>query len=241
MKIALVDDDQEMARRLVAHLSTALTKRGIRDHQIRCFHGSTDFFESWRSGIYDIILLDIYMDEMNGVDIARRIRQSDENVVLVFCTSSNEFAVQSYEVNARYYLQKPVSQEKIEQMLARIDLARIESARSIVLPNGFRILLRRLIYTNYANHVVTFHLHGQDPHSIYISQAQVEQMLDLPGFYTANKGSIVNFAMVKRINAEGFLMKNGELVPIARRRFKDAQEAYTRFHFQSLCEEAEEA
>ncbi len=240
MKLAIVDDERAQCQLLEEYMKEALTRRGIREPEITCFTSSAGFLEGWKPGAYDLILLDIYIDTLNGVQIAQRIRQRDENVMLVFCTSSNEFATQSYEVNARYYLQKPVTPEKISRMLDRIDLERMKSARIIQLPDGFRVLLRRLMYTNYVNHVVTFYFHGMESHSLYITQSQVEQLLAMPGFYAPNKGSIVNLAMVRKVTSDSFLMKDDQLIPIARRRYKEAREAYTRFHFRQLCEEAEE-
>ncbi len=240
MKIALVDDDREQLQQLPAMIHRALQEYGIANEEISCFSGSEAFLTAWQPGGFDMIVLDIYMDEENGVELAQRIRQSDQNVALAFCTSSNEFATQSYEVNARYYLQKPVTQEKLSQMLRRMDLAQMEKRRSIQLPDGYRLLLHKLIYTNYVNHTVTFYIQGVQPHCIYITQAEVAQMLSDPFFFAVNKGSIVNFHMVKKIRSDGFLMQDGATVPIARRWYKEAKEAYMRFHFQKLSEEADD-
>lgn len=66
------------------------------------------------------------MDKLTGMEVAREIRKTDNNVKIVFSTSGNEFASESYEVNARYYLHKPFGIERVKAMLDRIDITGLE-------------------------------------------------------------------------------------------------------------------
>ncbi len=240
MRIALVDDDQIMLDSLNGLLHTALNALGVETECIDRFLQPSDFLFSWHPGDYDLILLDIYMGQENGVALAKTIRQSDRNVLLAFCTSSNEFASESYEVGAVYYLQKPVDLQKLTAMLQRLYLSQIKRNRMLTLPDGFRCLLRHILYTEYSNHTVTFHLLGADPHKVYMNHAQAEDLLlHYPHFCCINKGCIVNFSMASKITASEFLMKNGEALPISRRRYKDVYSAYNQFHFDRMAEEVE--
>ncbi len=161
MNFALVDDEQLQLNTLKQLLTSALNKLGMDAEHIECYSEPQSFIDGFEAGKFDIIILDIYMDGIMGVDIARQIRTKDENVSLAFCTSSNEFASQSYEVNAKYYLQKPVTEEKLSKMLSRLDLARIERNRTVRLPDGFKVPLRSIIFTEYINHSIKFHIKGQ--------------------------------------------------------------------------------
>ncbi len=237
MRIALVEDDREDLLVLEDMVREILGRTGIYDREVHCFSGSQEFLDAWEPGRFDVILLDIFLDAMNGVDLARRIRESDQEAVLAFCTSCNDFAAQSYEVNARYYLLKPYAKEKVEAMFQRINLERIEANRSLQLPDGYRFLLRKLMYTNYVNHVVTFYIQDEEPHSIYTTQTEVARLLNYSCFFPVNKGSIVNLSMIKRVAGESLVMRDGHVLSLSRRRGKEVREAYTRFHFQKLCEE----
>ncbi len=178
------------------------------------------------------------MNQLKGVDIARRIRDIDRDVALAFCTSSNEYASQSYEVDARYYLQKPISKEKVAAMLKRINLSRIEHNRSIRLPDGSRVPLRHILYTEYLDHSVMFQLKGQAPQTVRTSQSEVETLLlSHKGFCVINKGCIVNFAQAERIERSTFVMVDGKSLPIARRRFKEIEAAYKQFLFEKMDKE----
>lgn len=123
MRIALVDDDAN-AQAVLLHL---LTEQIGSTHEITCFSGGEAFLEAWSAGRYELVILDIFMGSLSGMDVARRIRRTDGDVRLVFATSSNEFASESYEVNASFYLRKPFGAPEIlqyENMQTRIADAR---------------------------------------------------------------------------------------------------------------------
>lgn len=238
MKIALIDDEQHQLETLKACLQEAFSSIGISPKELATYTSGDDFFANWESGQYDIIILDIYMGQENGIDIARKIREQDKQVALAFCTSSNEFAAQSYEVEARYYLNKPISLDTVLVMLRRMNLAEMERNKTVRLPDGYACPLRHILYTEYSNHSVRFHLREQAPHAVYMNHSEVEALL-LPhtGFSAINKGSIVNYAQVRKLENNAFVMQNGEILPIARRRYKEIEKSYLSYRFDRLDEE----
>ncbi len=238
MKIALVDDEQRQLDILKNILTVVLAELGLEMENIECFTSGDVFLNCMEADKYDIIILDIYMNNLNGVDVARRIRAVDEKVALAFCTSSNEYASQSYEVDARYYMQKPISKEKVAAMLRRFNLYRIERNRSIRLPDSSRVLLRHIMYTEYLDHSVQFRLKGQESLTVRTSQGEVETLLlSHKDFCVINKGCIVNFEQVERIETNAFIMQDGQTLPIARRRFKEIEAAYKQFLFDKMDKE----
>ncbi len=239
MKLALVDDEARQLAQLRDMTASVLAELGMEAERLDTYGSDRDFFAAFEPDAYDIVILDIYMNDANGIDVARRIREVDTRVALAFCTSSNEFAYQSYEVDARYYLQKPISRDKVMAMFRRMDLEAIARNRRIRLPDGYRCPLRHILYTEYINHSVSFHLRDQKPHTVYTSHGDVERLLLAhKGFCVINKGCIVNFAQVRRLEGNAFLMQNGESVPIARRRLKEIEAAYTQYLFEKMDEEA---
>ncbi len=238
MNIALVDDEPYHLNQLDEVLRASLSELGVNADVIDTYTSADAFLSGLEPSKYDIVLLDIYMNEANGIDVARRLRAIDPEVILAFCTSSNEYAAQSYEVNARYYLQKPIAKENVLAMLNRFQLSRIERNRAIRLPDGFRTPLRQIIYTEYVNHSVCFHICGQTPRTVRASQSEIESLL-LPhkSFGVINKGCVVNYAQIKAILPSAFLMQNGETIPIARRRYKEIEAAYTKYLFDKMNEE----
>lgn len=230
MKIALVDDQAVELKRLYTILQKELPTA-----KYFTFSSGEAFLETWTEGAYDLVCLDVFMEEMLGIDVARKVRDTDMDVRIVFCTTSNEFASESYEVGANYYLHKPISAESVCRMLKMIRLDHYEANRFIRLSDGQRVVLRNVIYTEYYNHSIIIHCkNGQDIQT-RMSQTDWESLLsEYPYFYSSSKGVVVNFHEIAKQENGMFLMNNGAQVPISRRKTKDALEAFAHFRFEQM-------
>ncbi|KIR02582.1 Two-component response regulator [Lachnospiraceae bacterium TWA4] len=237
MKIAILDDEIFFLDLLESTLRLALEHTGITNTTIDRFNSTEDFKANWTPMSYRIIFLDIYIDHENGIDIARYIRQFDENVTIVFCTTSNEFAMQSYEVNASYYLQKPLTEENITFMLQRINVSKIYEKQTITLPDGFTCILYDIKYTTYSNHSVTFYIEHLKPHSVYTSQSVVEDLLlSHEGFAVINRGTIVNLDKVRKLDKTSVYMNDETYLPVSRGKYKNFAKIYSDFKLKKLEE-----
>ena len=172
MRIALIDDTPEE----LEILSDIINKE-LPYAKVSTFPSGETFLKAWANNSYDLILLDIYMEGMLGVDVARKVRETDEDVRLIFCTTSNEFASESYEVGANYYLQKPVSSTSFHRMLKMIRLDNYEVNRFITLPDGQHIVLRNITYTEYYNHSIIIHSKKRADLQTRMSQTEWETLL----------------------------------------------------------------
>lgn len=233
MRIALVDDTTEELKILTNILHSELPQADV-----YTFPNGESFLKTWKDNSYDLIILDIYMKEMLGVDVARIVRETDEDVRIVFCTTSNEFASESYEVRANYYLQKPVSASSFQRMLQMIHLGEYELNRFITLPDGQRIVLRNITFTEYYNHTIIIHSKKRADLQTRMSQTEWEALLsDYNFLYSCSKGIVVNFHEVERQENSMFILKNQTSVPISRRKNKEALEAFAQFRFHKMRKE----
>lgn len=241
MKIALVDDEVIQLQNLRNLLATELQRMtSSTPHHIDAFRSGQSFLDHWQPGSYDIIILDIFMGELTGVDVAKRIRLADPAVKLVFCSHSNEFAAESYQVNAQYYLVKPATPGSIANMLSRLNLELIQMNQAITLPDGHDVVLRHILYTEYYNHVVTIYFKNGQTHKLRINHSQLEEILLPYGYiYSPTKGILVNFHEVLSISEDSLTLSNGMVLPISRRKSKDVQSAFAKFRFQKLRTEVE--
>lgn len=232
MKVAFVDDDRNELNILRTYM-TNLTDSDTT--QIDEFTSGEDFLSHWTAGLYDLVVLDIFMGTLTGIDVARKIRKSDSNVRLVFCTTSNEFASESYEVNACYYLRKPFDENNVKLMLDRLNLEELELSRSLPLPDGQILILRDIIYADYTSHRMTFHGKKSGEIVSRISFAEIEPRLcAYPYFYSPSRGVIINFYEVSAQKDDTFVMSDGSYLPISRRKAKDVINAYSSFRFRQL-------
>ena len=120
-------------------------------------------------------------------------------------------------------------------MLDRIDLAQLEKLRAVQLPDGTSLVLRDIIYVDYAAHYTTLHCKYGRSISVRSNFSEIENLLSpYPYFFTSSKGIIVNFYEVAVQNPDTFTMCDGSLLPISRRKIKDVKEAYSSFLFAQL-------
>lgn len=153
LKIAIVDDDAAIRGQLQAGIEEQLG----RTVQFSGFPDGETFLAAWRPGAFDLVILDIFMGALTGMDVAEKLRETDRDVRIVFCTTSNEYASESYAVNACYYLRKPNEKDGIRIMLDRVDLGGLERLRTVRLPDGSSIILRDIVFADCAAHCVTLH------------------------------------------------------------------------------------
>lgn len=241
MRIALVDDDPQERTKLSSILDTLLPQvmtMGLRTVNIDTFSGGAEFFKTWHKGMYDLIILDIFMEDLLGIDVARKIRETDPEVRLAFCTTSNEFASESYEVNAQYYLKKPFTETSVRNMLEKLNLTNYELCRFITLPDGQPVILRNILYTEYHNHTILIHNRRGKQIQVRMSQAEWEALLsEYTYFFSCSKGIVVNFYEIEKQENGMFTMSSGEQIPISHRKNKETLAAFAQFRFDIMRKE----
>ena len=234
MKIALVDDEEESAVKIERLLTDNLGDSA----EIRQFNSGEEFIAGFSAGDFDVVFLDIYMPGITGVQTAEFIRSTDKHVKLVFCSSSNEFASESYAVNACYYLKKPFDYSEFSAMLERLEPEKTGNDRILLLPGGRAVKRKSIIYADYSAHDMKFHTSDGGKTAVRMSFAEAEEKLcAYPYFRSVSKGVIINFYEIESRTRDVFIMKDGTGIPISRRRYKDVMHAYARFNFDILRQE----
>ena len=111
MRIAVCDDERKAAEDLIARI-----KKIDRECRVFCY---TEGISLLHDGCFDLVFLDIGMEPMNGMEAAKRLREMNQKVLIVFITALKEYVFDSFEVGAFWYLLKPVSQDKLKDVLYR--------------------------------------------------------------------------------------------------------------------------
>ena len=161
MRIAVCDDDERERACFLEMITEYQLSRGV-NFDCLFFHNGTELLCSGKGGEYDLILLDVLMPGVNGIQTAQELRERDQNVKIVFVSSSPEFAVESYHFGAYYYLLKPVDAASFFQLLDRIrSELRLQTEQGFVLKKREGVVgisFRKLEYVEVINKTVTFHL-----------------------------------------------------------------------------------
>ena len=117
MRIAVCDDEDQFRFQLrdaIDKISASM------DVIIDTFSDGRKLLERFDANPYDVLFLDIEMPAMDGITLAKKLRERSENVFIVFLTSHVEYALEGYEVNALRYLTKPIREDKLREVLVHV-------------------------------------------------------------------------------------------------------------------------
>ncbi len=234
IRLAICDDEANClasTRRMIHQWSES---HGI-PVQIRCFDNGDALLENIRSAKTDIILLDIIMPLLNGMDTAHEIREFDKTAKIVFLTSSPEFALESYSVKASGYILKPANFEQLSEALGDCTAALQEEPEQLLLksPYGYhKIYLHDIAYIEAQNKRVVFFLKSGQPLTITEPMYSFEnKLLTKNGFFKCHRSYILSMSHVNSFSSTEIKMKSGCCIPIARGSGKAFQDAYFSFMF----------
>ena len=228
MRIAICDDEKLFLDKEYSLVEKWADERGL-NIEIHAFSNGDDLLRAHNQECMDLIILDIIMPLLNGIDTARELRINDKNVPVIFLTSSRDFAVDSYEVDAFYYLVKPVDEIKLFSVLDKFfDSA--EHYEEIFIAHtidGFqKILLEDISYIEAQNKVVNVVMNSGSIIEIHEQFLKCEEVLTLEkGFFKCHRSYIVNMEYVSQFTKTEIIMGNNS-IPISRNRYPEFKEAY---------------
>lgn len=222
ISIAIIDDCEDDRKLLTGYCEKYQAEKGI-SLKIHEFSSGLNFIEDYEP-IYDAIFLDISMPHMNGMDVARKLREKDETVTLIFLTSLAKYAVEGYEVNARMFLLKPLSYLRLSIEMDKIlQIQKQQEQNSLVLNTGdgvMRILTKEVYFLQSDKHYVVFHTeHGNI--RVRGRLSDFEKMLDENHFIRCNNSCVVHLDYIRKINSELIEMMDNSTVSISRSHKKD--------------------
>ncbi len=187
------------------------------------------------SGDYDILLLDILMPGINGMQAAHEIRAFDAGVKIVLLTSSPEFAVESYAVKAYDYILKPVSKDKLFSILDAVIAEELKPLEGLTIKTQSgvaRILFSRLAFVEIMNRKLYFHLADGSVREVSASLASFEEeLLARAEFVKVHRSYIVNLWQVGELRSKELITHAGKTVPMSRLLYGKVREAYMRHLF----------
>ena len=237
MNLAICDNETSH----ISHISKLLTtycKERMRSMEWSSFQTGFALLAALDQGeVFDAVLLDIYMDDMNGMEVAKRIRAINSSIHILFLTSSPLFAVESYTVEALDYLLKPIIQERLFISLDRL-VARIADTAE----HGFtvkdtegqvtKVLWKQLMYLEAMGHyVVLHHANGTSTKTHMAFSSLLETLLSQKEFVQSHRSYVVNLRYVHRIGTHELVMLNGTRIPLPKSRHQQLSDRFRDFIF----------
>ena len=215
-KIAICDDSDadrqyvlNMVNRWAAEKSHVVHTDTFTSAENFMFHYAED--KNW-----DILLLDIEMGAMDGVTMAKRVRQDNEAVQIVFITGYSDYIAEGYEVAALHYLMKPVNHEKLMTVLDRALEKRKQEERCLNLEaygEMVRIPFYEIRYLDVHQNYVT--VHAKQDYTVKRTLGDVEKELD-DRFSRVGRSMIVNLKYIQRVTKTDVYLSDGTVLPLPR-------------------------
>lgn len=199
IKIACLDDEEKVIEEISTFLSRIKKENNI-DFELHTFTSPFDFLES--QNYFHIILLDVEMKGMNGMEVASKIREHNQDSIIIFVTNSIEFAVQGYSVNALDYVLKPLNYTRFSILILKaLRMSKTQEHFDIFVKNDGtieRLNTANIIFIDVDDHLLVYHtLKGE--FTSWASLSSVEESLPEDIFIRINHNTIVNMKFINKV------------------------------------------
>jgi DNA-binding LytR/AlgR family response regulator len=238
MKIAVIED-KKPHRDLLVHYLEEWRRGQERSVTVEAFgSGESFWFRYEEERDYDVLILDIQMPGINGMELARRVREADGDIVIVFATGVSDYLEEGYEVEALHYLVKPLSQEKLERCMEKA-LKRRRQERFVTVHGGEGILKISQERINYVEArgrgccvgrvKVPEELEARE------SLSEMEGLLEPEEFMKCHRSYLCRIGNIRRIDRGSVEFDDGSSIPVSRRLYQQVNRRFMAYFRRKRC------
>ncbi len=238
LNIAICDDSEKDLSHIIALLNTYISQQNS-NHSIKysTYHSALDLLASMEEDIsYDLIILDVLMPLITGLDAAKDIRKFNQDVKILFITSSSEFAVESYTVGAYFYVLKPIKKEQLFLLLDRV-ISEIDTQANksfFVKSKGVlnRISFHRLEFAEVNIRTIRYHMVDGTVIEADGSMTGLERLLGNEGrFVKPHRSYLINMEYIDTLFQREIQMRSRSVIPMAKANYQIVKATYMQFVF----------
>ncbi len=232
MHIGICDDLSADMARLEGYILHYMNTHSI-DCTISVFESGEALLEKVQTESYDIVFLDIYMEGKNGVETARILRGADLDCMIIFTTTSPDYALDGFEVGAVHYLIKPLNYESVESALDRCSQLFAKSGQYIEVKTGrsmTRILLKDLIFAEVYSNTLLIHTTSEEVKT-YGSLDELMKLLPGENFLRCHRSYAVNMNFVASQDGLDFVLMDDKRIPIPKKDAQRMRQTYSDYLF----------
>ena len=234
LKIAVCDDSRELLEKVEKDLHEYESVRST-PVTVHTYTNAVDLLDGLKKTDYDILILDIIMPGFTGMQAAHEIRKFNEEIKIIFLTSSKEFAIESYSVGAYYYLLKPVLNEKLFSVLDKVVSEITSKQESCVIYTHMGIVnipFAKIECLEVYNKHLVFHLSDGSTKETRGALTDYENVfLERKEFLKIHRSYILNMDYIHSIEAGEITTYSGKIFPVSRLLAKDIKEHYMNYMF----------
>lgn len=229
MKIGICEDNLTHGELIRQMLSEWAAARGV-PLEIAAFQSAEAFlFHLPDARPFDLLLLDIQMGKMNGMELAKQLRHENNSVPIAFLTGLKDYAVEGYDVGAVHYLLKPINRQALWDCLDRVTKTMASDPVAMLVVDKRRLRQSDIMYAESDSHYVRIHLASE----IVTAKKNFHDLLNLLDwrmFTQCHRSYIVNLSAVERLTRNEIILDNGERIPLSRTYWQEANRAFIGFH-----------
>lgn len=230
LRVAVCEDDPEEFEKLLLMIQDS--GYAVR---IGAFEDGEAFLEAYAPGLYDLILMDIYMKGISGVEVVQKIRETDHEILIAFITGSKDHALEGYRLEVARYIEKPVPGRAVQEVLKLAYEKRQNSPGIRIAKNGRDVLLpfSQILYVEQKAHQLFYHLTDGRRLTSRGKLNEAEPLFPSPPYLRCHKSYLVNLAYVTGLDRElmVYRMRDNTNVHIRRESLKKAKDAWESWLF----------
>ncbi|MCI9121698.1 MAG: response regulator transcription factor [Oscillibacter sp.] len=230
IKFAICDDEPQMVQELASHLAGYMKEKKITAYSAGSFQNGRALLEA--AGGFDVIFLDIQMEQPDGMETARLLRQRGERSLLIFVTVLRECVFDAFQVEACDYLLKPLDSARFKQTLDRVlKILGQRTAGSLVIQRGTGcevVPLSDILYGEVLGRKVYLHKRDGTMIDYYGKLEALERRVD-GRFFKCHRSYLVNLDYVRGCQEGQVLLSQGERIPASRLRERELTQVLLRY------------
>ncbi len=234
LKISLCDDEPHQISQMKTLLHEWSTNNNteIETHE----YGSAEqFLFDYETNACDLLLLDIEMTGLNGMELAKSLRAKGDLLPIVFITGFSEYMSDGYDVEALHYLLKPVKKEKLFEVLDRY-IAKCRTSPQLLLPcedGTVRVAEDSILYCEAMGKKT--HLHLLDSRTLICTTGISKLTKELSSdFIPCHRSYLIHLRYIRSIGKTAITMDNGQELPLSRRLYEGVNRAFITYYKEKL-------
>lgn len=235
LKIAVIEDNEVQSRLIKDYAKEWANKNNLLP-EIKLFSSGEQFwFEFEELSDIDIVLLDIQMSRISGIELAKKIRKTKSDAVIIFITGIPDYMQEGYDVEALHYLLKPVKKEKLFDCLDRAlkKQDKVKEENFVFSCEGRLTTLKQseIVFIESISH----NLKIKTLKSEYITRmnlSEAEEKLNSKLFVKTHRAFIANLMHIRQLQKDKAVLADNTLIPISRREYKNVNTLFIGFFTQ---------
>lgn len=230
LKIALCDDDRTALPVIAGAAESAFRNQGIRT-ELQSFRSGKDLLDALTTNRFDIILLDIDMPGLDGIEVGRRIREMKNGTQIIFVSECESRVFESFEVQPLGFVRKSNFLNDIAAVVRLYIKTCVQEQTSEYMEFETRsgllnLKIRQIRYIEGSRNYQMLYMESSEPTEVKMTMDKLEELLEPHGFIRIHKGYLVNSQFIQRIQNTALSLRDGTELPIGRSKMGEVKSKF---------------